>query len=674
MEQVQAPQGEEPEGEIIPDTPMQQPMQPAETQLQQAMRRSLDQLDGHPAPPPGLGARQRSRSPLREARNVRIPEDNAMMSKAEAKHFHCFVAKRFQTKNRKKAGAGRELNYDKETAEVQEKLDGTRLKEWGNWKQFSAVDVIPPDNVEQFKEENPDAEILPSRWVDTNKAEEGEPDIFKSRLVVRGDLEENQGVRTDSPTATQLFLNLIICWAASTGSKLRSGDISAAFLQGACITRLLAIMPPKGGIPDPEVKPGSLPVARKSVYGTRDAPRGFWKALHDVLVGKGLLPVPLETAAYYLPGEKGKICGMLACHVDDLLWAGNDKMQEIMLSVQQDFKFGVVENDEMKYCGRIISQSEDGIKVTCPNILDRTKAIYIDPARRKQLAEPARASEISQLRSVVGSLSWLGRICRPDLCFRINQLQAVQQHAQVRHLIEANKLLSHAMQDREKGIYYPKNAMVLENAIITSVTDASFGQSVTADVNGNPAEHRSQTGRILLLTNEEFESTGTGVAYPIEWHSNTIKRVCRPTLQAETMSLQLGSEEAEHLRHVLFTVKNLSTGMAKQDQTLAMDATKCLWLTDCRSLADHLQSSSGGEVTDKRLAIDLTSLRQDVWRAAGETAGNPAYSEKLPNTGTTVVKWIATKSMVADALTKPMKTEQLDELTSRGTLQVLYTQ
>ena len=80
MEQVPAPQSEEPEGEIIPDTPTQQPVQPAETQLQQAMRRSLDQLDGHPAPPPGLGARQRSRSPLREARNVRIPEDNAMMS------------------------------------------------------------------------------------------------------------------------------------------------------------------------------------------------------------------------------------------------------------------------------------------------------------------------------------------------------------------------------------------------------------------------------------------------------------------------------------------------------------------------------------------------------------------------------------------------------------------
>ena len=270
----------------------------------------------------------------------------------------------------------------------------------------------------------------------------------------------------------------------------------------------------------------------------------------------------------------------------------------------------------MKYCGRIISQSEDGIKVTCPNILDRAKAIYIDPARRKQLAEPARVSEISQLRSVVGSLSWLGRICRPDLCFHINQLQAVQQRAQVRHLIEANKLLSYATQDREKGIYYP---MVLENAIITSVTDASFGQSVTADVNGNPAGHRSQTGRILLLTSEEFESTGTGVAYPLEWHSNTIKRVCRSTLQAETMSLQLGSEEAEHLRHVLFTVKNLSTGMAKQDQTLE-------WMqrSACGSLiAAAWRITFRAQVEVKSLTKDSPSTSRVSVRMCGELPARP---------------------------------------------------
>ncbi|CAK9056057.1 Transposon Ty4-J Gag-Pol polyprotein, partial [Durusdinium trenchii] len=202
-------------------------------------------------------------------------------------------------------------------------------------------------------------------------------------------------------------------------------------------------------------------------------------------------------------------------------------------------------------------------------------AIYVEPQRRKQLSAAAKPSEISQLRSVVGSLSWLGRICRPDICFRVNQLQAVQQRAQVRHLIEANKLLNFAMQDRDKGLFYARKAMKLEEATIVSVTDASFGQSLE-DVNGNLTGHRSQTGRILLLANDDFETTGSGVVYPLEW--------------------------------------------------------------------------------------------QEVWRAMGEKIGNPTYAEKIPDNAPTKVKWIATSTMVADALTKAMKAPQLDKLMADGVL------
>ncbi len=60
-------------------------------------------------------------------------------------------------------------------------------------------------------------------------------------------------------------------------------------------------------------------------------------------------------------------------------------------------------------------------------------------------AEPATPAEISQLRSVVGSLSWLSRVCRPDIGFGVNQLQAVQQKAKVDDLLTANRLLSYAM-------------------------------------------------------------------------------------------------------------------------------------------------------------------------------------------------------------------------------------
>ena len=50
---------------------------------------------------------------------------------------------------------------------------------------------------------------------------------------------------------------------------------------------------------------------------------------------------------------------------------------------------------------------------------------------------------------------------------------------------------------------------------------------------------------LLALAPEKFEETGNEKIHVLSWSSNVIKRVCRSTLQAEAMSLQLGSEDAE---------------------------------------------------------------------------------------------------------------------------------
>ena len=78
------------------------------------------------------------------------------------------------------------------------------------------------------------------------------------------------------------------------------------------------------------------------------------------------------------------------------------------------------------------------------------------------------------------------------------------------------------------------------------------------------------------------------------------------------------------------------------------------------------------EVTDKRLAIDLTALRQDVWRDLKEEVGNPTFADAPPQHGTNKVAWIDTATMAADGLTKRMKCTQLEELMSSGHLQVSF--
>ncbi len=691
MEEEQVPVPDQPESEMTPSPTSPQSVEPPvgdqnqmvqEQSLTTALRRSADQLDGHPLqpslqPPPGLSvtSRERSRSPLRDAAVIPVPDRNGDAglygAEKERKHLHCFLAKRYVRKP--KQGAGKELNFQKCSEEVQQGLLETRKKEWSNWKQFKAVKIIPPSEVEDFVANNPDMEILPTRWLEVNKGEVGENLKLKSRIIVRGDLEKNNSLRTDSPTTSQLFLNIIISYASCTGRPLGSGDISAAFLQGAGIARVLAFRLPPGGVPDEEVEEGSLMMAEKAVYGTRDAPRGFWKGLHETLLQCGLKSVPLEQSAYYLPGPEGEVCGLLGAHVDDLLWCGTEAMDRTMKKVQEKYKFGSVSDAKFKFCGRVISQSAAGIYVTCPNVMDRVKAVYVDPARRKHRAEAATASEISQLRSVVGSLAWLSRVCRPDLSFAVNQLQSVQQSARVQDLLQANKLLSSSMASKQKGIFYPSKAFAFETAILVSVNDASHAASFEEVKPGYVGGHRSQSGRLLLLASPDFLEKGEGKVHLLEWHSTTIRRVCRSTLQAETLSMQLGSEECEHVRQLLYTVKNNPDfGNPSKNYVKALDHMVCVWATDCRSLSDHLVNPGMTEVSDKRLAIDLTSLRQEAWRMVGEAVGNPTYTDSLPPARTTFIRWVSTATMVADALTKEMKPWQLDEMVRSGWLKFTY--
>ena len=452
--------------------------------------------------------------------------------------------------------------------------------------------------------ENPEVTITPTRWVDGNKAQLWEP---PRRIVVRGDLESGaDDACADSPTASSVMLNLLLSVIANMEWKLRGGDITASFLQGDVIERVLLLRPPPGGLPD--VPEGSLLRARKPVYGTKDAPRGFWKRLHKVATSKGLKAVPHEHAAYVLQGEGGRIDGMVIAHVDDLLWGGTPAMDKVMDEITKEFKFGSLEfGDKFDYCGRTIEQGTTGIKVTCPNNAAKVRPIHLDASRRNQRDFPVTEQERNQLRSVVGSLNWLVRVCRVDIAYEVHRLQAVMSKALVEDLIMCNQVLNYVKKTPDKGLFYKYKAFDLEDMTIYSITDASHAADYDVSKTGEPLGHRSQSGRVLLLGPSEFGRTGRGCLHVIEYHSSVIRRVCRSTLQAETLSMVAGYESSEHLRMVLYGLRNPEG--TPEDVVKGMDAYKINMMTDCKSLEQHLKQAGLHTVMDKRLAIDLSGLR-----------------------------------------------------------------
>ena len=86
--------------------------------------------------------------------------------------------------------------------------------------------------------------------------------------------------------------------------------------------------------------------------------------------------------------------------------------------------------------------------------------------------------------------------------------------------------------------------------------------------------------------------------------------------------------------------------------------------TDCRSLDEYVNQSGMHSVSDKRLAIDLTGIRQQIWRRQGEETGDPLITDRLPLDASTRLHWVNTEKMAADCLTKSMRPKSLTAVMS----------
>ena len=186
-------------------------------------------------------------------------------------------------------------------------------------------------------------------------------------------------------------------------------------------------------------------------------------------------------------------------------------------------------------------------------------------------------------------------------------------------LISCNHLLMYVKGSSDKGLFFKYEAFAFQDSRIVSITDASHAADYDVSSSGKLLGHRSQSGRLLCLCGKEFIEHGSGHVHILGYHSTVVKRVCRSTLQAETLSMLAGYEEAEHVRGVLHGLRNTNHD-AKMIQ--AMDSIEIHLLTDCRSLEEHPKQAGLHTVNDKRLAIDLCGLRQLVWQTQSGSRGS----------------------------------------------------
>ena len=121
--------------------------------------------------------------------------------------------------------------------------------------------------------------------------------------------------------------------------KIRSADITNAYLQGKEVDRTILYRIPRGGIPECGVPEGAVIAARVPINGTKDAGRGFWLQLKEVITSHGFT-VNFILPTFFCLRKDGKIHAVMNTNVDDLLYGYHPSGEACERKILEHFQIG----------------------------------------------------------------------------------------------------------------------------------------------------------------------------------------------------------------------------------------------------------------------------------------------------------------------------------------------
>jgi hypothetical protein len=284
------------------------------------------------------------------------------------------------------------------------------------------------------------ANIISGKWVfkikprEDGKKRQGR---FKARLCARGFLQK-EGIdykQTFSPVAAAASIRVLLSTAAKRGLKLRSADISTAFLYGDLPPDERVYMAPPPGV---DAKPGQVMALHRCIYGLKQASRRWFEKLRLILVKAGYKPTKSDPCLY--TKQTKHEFTMITVVVDDLLIASDSdtNARGVIVALR---KAGLKTKDlgfPQFTIGIHIKRDEESIQMSqqlyLDTILDRfgmtscnIAATPADPNVKLGAAYfPKTAEQVAEMqqrpyRALVGALLYT-TLTRPDVAVAVNEL------------------------------------------------------------------------------------------------------------------------------------------------------------------------------------------------------------------------------------------------------------
>ena len=465
-------------------------------------------------------------------------------------------------------------------------FDSAKNDEIQKWQLFETF-IEVPDNGQK---------AISTRWVCTRKIKGGNV-VHKARLVARGFEENSKLLQKDSPTCSKETLRIVLFMIASHSWKVHSIDIKSAFLQGAPLDRDVFIRPPK------EANTKCLWKMKRCPYGLADAGRHWYLRLKETLLKAGMV-VSKYDQALFLWYIDGQLSGILTCHVDDIILGGENQFHDhVIVQLRNTFTVGVEEDTNLKYLGLMVTQTDDGIKVSTDEYANSLKELTV-PKVNSEHQKEFSSDHLKTLKQFCGQINWLTTQGRPDIAFDSCQIANSLKTGNHNVFYFANKIVR-KIHNQIVNLNFPCG-FDIKSCKVVSFCDASFANLPNAG---------SQGSFVTLLIDKN------GMYCPIAWQSRKIRRVVKSTLAAEGLAAVEAAEITSYLAILLKEILQISG---------TIDA---LVYCDNQNLVNSVHSSTNLE--DKRLLIDVSILR-----------------DMLQQHELTDFLWISTDNQLANVLTK----------------------
>ena len=487
-----------------------------------------------------------------------------------------------------------------------------------------------------------DEQLMRCRWILSRKPpeKEGGPRRAKARLVVLGFEDPDiSSIPNDAPTLGKDARQLLLQKVASNRWRLINFDISTAFLQGQGDGRQLGIHPPEELRKALNMKGTEQCMLEGGAYGRIDAPFLWFQTFKRTLEELGFVQSPFDACMFSLVSPKSddspQVHGVLGIHVDDGIGGGDGYFSQVIEKLRKIYSFGSYEEGEFTFTGIRFRQWDDSsIEMDQSRYIEKIDPIQIPRERRNNPTATLTEAEVKELRRLNGSLQYSAVHTRPDIAAKVGYLQSKVTKGQVQHLIEANRVLHEAKVHAVSLMIVP----IQENHVtFCTFSDASFAST---------KDNNSYQGALVVATDWRMLANESAVLVPVAWSSRKIARVVRSTLSAEVVSLCGSVDRMSWIRLFWEWIKDPSVDIAQPDDVLKR-APQASLVTDCKSAYDIATKTAVPSCTELRTQLECLLLRERLQENC-------------------LMRWVHSRAMLADCLTKVMDSSELRRRLSEG--------